>query len=103
MTTKRSIKPVELAEPALALGGKVRRRVHDHPAFRLTYSGVLATRILAGYQVIGLRHRLGLGVPDLEAAKRRQHRTSARRIYADVVWLQGLMIKIGQTIGSNPV
>ena len=78
-------------------------RVRAYPAFRFAYAAVLAARVIAGYRLLGARHRLGWGVPDLDAARRGHHYASAGRVYDSVVWLQGLMIKIGQTIGSNPV
>ena len=77
-------------------------RLLDRPAARLVYVAGLAARVIAGYKLIALRHRLGFGAPDREAAVRRQHEASARRVLAAVFRLQGLMIKIGQTIGSNP-
>ena len=41
-------------------------------------------------------------MPDPDAALHRHHERSAERVFAAVVRLQGLMIKIGQTIGSYP-
>lgn len=81
----------------------MRIRMLDLSAVRLAYAAGLAIRILLGYRLITVRHRLGLGVPDRAAALRAYHERSARRIFAGAVRLGGLMIKIGQTLGSNPV
>lgn len=77
-------------------------RLRELALFRFAYAAAVAVRVLGGYQLITLRHRLRLGVPDREAAVRRHHARSAGRVFDSVVRLQGLMIKIGQTIGSYP-
>lgn len=75
--------------------------IRENAIVRLLYAGWVAGRILAGYRLIALGAHLGL-VRDREAAVRRLHQRGARQVYRGVVRLQGLMIKIGQTIGSNP-
>lgn len=83
--------------------GGVPARLRERPAVRFSYAAALAAGIVGGYKLIDARHRLRLGVPDRDAAVHAHHRASARRVYHGAVRLQGLMIKIGQTIGSNPV
>lgn len=77
-------------------------RLREASAVRFAYAAALAAQVIGGYKLIKLRHRLGLGVPDRAAAAHRHHERSARRVFDGAVQLQGLMIKIGQTIGSNP-
>lgn len=77
-------------------------RVREHPLVRFGYAAWIAARVIGGYRLLTLRHRLRLGVPDREAAVRAHHRRGAQLVYDGVVRLQGLMIKIGQTLGSNP-
>lgn len=74
-----------------------------YPPVRLAYVAGVAARILAGYKAAALRHRLRGGPGDRARMMRRQHRYAARRVYQEAVRLQGLMIKLGQTAGSNPV
>ena len=81
---------------------RLETRVREAPPVRLAYAAGLAGRIIAGYKLIDLCHRLGLGVPDRDRAISRHHQRSAQRVLHGVFRLQGLMIKIGQTIGSNP-
>jgi aarF domain-containing kinase len=78
------------------------RRLRESPTIRSAYAVALGANVLGGYKLIDLRHRLRLGAGDREAARRRHHSRSARRLYQTVVRLRGLMIKIGQSIGSYP-
>lgn len=84
------------------IAGRAGDRIREVPAVRLAYAAALALRVIAGYKLLGLRHRLHLGVPDRAVAVRRHHERSAEMVLAGVFRLKGLMIKIGQTIGSNP-
>ena len=77
-------------------------RLLSVPAVRFAYVTALAIRVISGYKLIALRHRLGLGIRDRDAAIRAHHTRSAQRVLQGVFRLQGLLIKIGQTIGSNP-
>lgn len=86
----------------IALPARVGERIRETPAARFAYASALAVRIIGGYKLIKLRQRLGIGTIDREAAIHRYHERSARRVFDGAVRLQGLMIKIGQTIGSNP-
>lgn len=86
--------------------GTLRRRelpqvLRVQPAFRFAYAAGVALQLLASLKVVRFRYRHadeGRRV----AAVRRNHEMNARRVFHSVVRLQGLMIKIGQTIGSNP-
>lgn len=75
--------------------------VRHNRLFRFTYAGATAARILAGYKLLALR-RSRMSGAEYEERLRRHHLRSAERIYRGVLRLQGLMIKIGQTIGSRP-
>ena len=75
-------------------------QLRDVGIVRLGYAGGVAARILGGYKALDARkQRLG----EVYAERlRRHHLKSARRIYRGTLRLQGLMIKIGQTLGSRP-
>src|SRR6185503_5880361 len=70
---------------------------------RFVSVGALAAQCYAGYKAITVREKkLGL---DHEAAeqKRRDHHTwTANRFYDIAITRQGLLIKLGQVIGSRP-
>ena len=68
---------------------------------RFAYAGGLVASILAGYKLLSLR-RGRLTAEKYEERLSAYHTRSARQIYDAVLRLQGLMIKIGQTIGSRP-
>jgi predicted unusual protein kinase regulating ubiquinone biosynthesis (AarF/ABC1/UbiB family) len=68
---------------------------------RFAYAGGLIASILAGYKLLWLR-RGSLSSEEYQQRLRAYHTRSARQIYDGVLRLQGLMIKIGQTIGSRP-
>ena len=68
---------------------------------RFAYAGGLVASILAGYKLLSLR-RGRLSAEKYEERLSAYHTRSARQIYDAVLRLQGLMIKIGQTIGSRP-
>src|SRR5438093_7757980 len=68
---------------------------------RFAYAGGLVASILAGYKLLSLR-RGSLSSEEYQQRLRAYHTRSARQIYDGVLRLQGLMIKIGQTIGSRP-
>ena len=68
---------------------------------RFGYAGYIAGRIVLGYQSLILTRRTGRKEA-YEQRLRAQHHRSALRIYNSVLQLQGLMIKLGQTIGSRP-
>ena len=70
-------------------------------SYRFTYAAATATRILSGYKMLSLRkNRMTPEQYDKRLSD--HHRRSAERIFKGVVSLRGLMIKIGQTIGSRP-
>src|SRR2546428_559741 len=68
---------------------------------RFAYAGGLVASILTGYKLLSLR-RGRLSQEEYQDRLSSYHTRSARQIYDGVVRLQGLMIKIGQTIGSRP-
>jgi ubiquinone biosynthesis protein len=63
-------------------------------------AGTLIARVAAGYGLTALGKRRRTP-EEHEALLSAQHRRSAERIYSGVLGLQGLMIKIGQTMGSR--
>ncbi len=79
----------------------MRLRLRELRLVRFAYAGAVVARVLVGYKLLALRkgrwspekyqHRLSV-----------YHLNSAKRIYNGVLRLQGLMIKIGQTLGSRP-
>ena len=62
----------------------------------------MAGRTLAGYRLLKLRYRRPEQLAAYRAATHASHAHSAERIYDAALRMQGLMIKVGQTIGSNP-
>lgn len=63
----------------------------------------LAARVYLGYKAITLRHSRGLLTDEQAEARRRAHHTwCARQLYRLAVQRQGLLIKLGQLIGSRP-
>ena len=63
----------------------------------------LAARVYGGYKAITLREkRLGLDPEAAEKRRKRHHARSAKRYYDLAVSRQGLLIKLGQVIGSRP-
>jgi predicted unusual protein kinase regulating ubiquinone biosynthesis (AarF/ABC1/UbiB family) len=75
--------------------------LRENRAFRFSYAATTAARILAGYKLLAMR-KDRLTPDEYDKRLRKHHRRSAERIYRGVVNLRGLMIKIGQTIGSRP-
>jgi predicted unusual protein kinase regulating ubiquinone biosynthesis (AarF/ABC1/UbiB family) len=76
-------------------------QLRDIGVVRLGYAGGVAARILGGYKALEMRQsRMSEDAYDRRV--RRHHEKSARQIYRGVLRLQGLMIKIGQTLGSRP-
>jgi predicted unusual protein kinase regulating ubiquinone biosynthesis (AarF/ABC1/UbiB family) len=70
---------------------------------RFVSVGALAARVYAGYKVISLREkRLGLEHEAAEEKRRAHSLRSAERFYNIAVTRQGLLIKLGQIIGSRP-
>ncbi|MDO8614355.1 MAG: AarF/UbiB family protein [Dehalococcoidia bacterium] len=63
--------------------------------------GTLAARMYLGYKAISLAEKR-LHIEDGERRRRRHHRWSAQRFYDVAVSRQGLLIKLGQIIGSRP-
>src|SRR5881397_327531 len=76
-------------------------QLRDIGVVRLGYAGGVAARILLEYKTLQVR-KPSMSVERYERRLRRQHLKSARRIYRATLRLQGLMIKIGQTLGSRP-
>ena len=75
--------------------------LRENRVFRFTYAAATATRILSGYKMLSLRKNR-MSPEQYEKRLRDHHRRSAERIFKGVISLRGLMIKIGQTIGSRP-
>ncbi|MEX0682583.1 MAG: AarF/UbiB family protein [Dehalococcoidia bacterium] len=70
---------------------------------RFVTVGSLAARVYLGYKVITLREkRFGLTHPKAERKRSRHHQRSAENFYHVAVSRQGLLIKLGQIIGSRP-
>ena len=76
-------------------------QLRDLGVVRLGYAAGVAARILGGYKALDAR-RKRMSEDEFDRRTRRHHRQSARRIYRGTLRLQGLMIKIGQTLGSRP-
>ena len=76
-------------------------QLRDIGVVRLGYAGGVAARILGGYKALDARKNR-MPEDEFDRRTRRHHRQSARRIYRGTLRLQGLMIKIGQTLGSRP-
>ena len=76
-------------------------QLRDIGVVRLGYAGGVAARILGGYKALDARKNR-MSDDEYDRRVRRHHRQSARRIYRGTLRLQGLMIKIGQTLGSRP-
>jgi len=75
--------------------------LREAPTLRFAYALAIAGQTLAGYRLLVWRQR-NAPAAVRAAALRAEHQGNAERIYAAVLRLQGLMIKIGQTLGSNP-
>ena len=70
---------------------------------RFVAVGGLAARVYGGYKAISLREqKLGLDREAAEEKRRKHHTRSASRFYDVAVTRQGLLIKLGQIIGSRP-
>jgi predicted unusual protein kinase regulating ubiquinone biosynthesis (AarF/ABC1/UbiB family) len=70
---------------------------------RFVAVGGLAAGVYAGYKAISLREsRFGLDHEAAEAKRHEHHAWSARRFYDIAVTRQGLLIKLGQIVGSRP-
>jgi len=70
---------------------------------RFVAVGGLAAAVYAGYKAISVREqRLGLSHDAAEEKRHRHHDWSARHFYDIAVTRQGLLIKLGQIIGSRP-
>jgi predicted unusual protein kinase regulating ubiquinone biosynthesis (AarF/ABC1/UbiB family) len=77
-------------------------KLTDH-VDRFVSVGSLAAGVYAGYKVISLREkRLGLDHEKAEEKRRKHGSWSAKRFYEIAVTRQGLLIKLGQIIGSRP-
>lgn len=70
-------------------------------AIRLGYTGAVAAKVLGSYKLLSLR-RSRMSTKAYEQHTSKTHRQNAELLYSTVIRLQGLMIKIGQTIGSRP-
>jgi predicted unusual protein kinase regulating ubiquinone biosynthesis (AarF/ABC1/UbiB family) len=76
-------------------------QLRDIGVARLGYAGGVAARVLGGYKVLETR-KSHIPEDEYDRRLRHHHRQSARRIYRATLRMQGLMIKIGQTLGSRP-
>lgn len=77
------------------------RRFLNSPVVRFAYAGATVARTLGPYQVLNLR-RTKLTDEEYDRRLNELHARGAQTVYDAVIRLQGLMIKIGQTIGSRP-
>jgi len=68
--------------------------------YRFVYAGSVSARILARYKWLSLR-RSRMSDEEYAARLSAAHQRGARQVYNGVIHLKGLMIKIGQTIGSR--
>jgi predicted unusual protein kinase regulating ubiquinone biosynthesis (AarF/ABC1/UbiB family) len=68
---------------------------------RFVAVGSLAAGVYLGYKGISLAEQR-FGLKDANERRRRHHAWSARRFYDIAVSRQGLLIKLGQSIGSRP-
>jgi ubiquinone biosynthesis protein len=75
-------------------------QLRDVGVVRLGYAAGVAARILIDYKALQAR-KPRMPEERYDQRLRRQHLKSARRIYRATLRLQGLMIKIGQTLGSR--
>jgi len=75
-------------------------QLRDIGVVRLGYAGGVAARILLDYKALQAR-KPRMPEERYERHLHKQHLKSARRIYRATLRLQGLMIKIGQTLGSR--
>ncbi len=75
-------------------------QLRDIGVVRLGYAGGVAARILGGYKALESR-KSRMSEDAYDRRVRRHHLKSAHRIYRATLRLQGLMIKIGQTLGSR--
>lgn len=68
--------------------------------YRLAHAGRMAAGVLLSYRRLAAKKKK---LPDDEYQRRLSelHTRNAQRIYKNVINLQGLMIKIGQTLGSR--
>jgi len=70
---------------------------------RFVAVGGLAAAVYAGYKAISVREaKFGLGHEEAEWKRSRHHSWSAKHFYDVAVSRQGLLIKLGQIIGSRP-
>jgi len=70
---------------------------------RFVTVGGMAAAVYGGYKLITVREqKLGLDHDSAEEKRLRHHSWSARRFYDVAVSRQGLLIKLGQIIGSRP-
>src|SRR2546427_3218453 len=75
-------------------------RFREIRLLRFAYAGYIAARILLGYRRISAKKKM-LSEDDYRQLLREHHVRSARRLYDGALRMQGLMIKIGQTLGSR--
>src|SRR2546428_2831529 len=75
-------------------------RFREIRLLRFAYTGYIAARIRLGYRSLASK-RKRLSEDEYDRRLRLHHLRSANRLYDGVLRLQGLMIKIGQTIGSR--
>jgi len=98
---QRSVSAVWRAAQAEWDGSELLPQLLEARPLRFAYAGGLVASILAGYKLLSLR-RGRLSQEEYAEKLSAYHTRSAQQIYDAVLRLQGLMIKIGQTIGSRP-
>lgn len=76
-------------------------RLREMSVHRSLYAGFIGARIILGYKMLS-RRQGSMAPEEYERKIRERHARAAEQIYSAVLSMQGLMIKIGQTIGSRP-
>lgn len=75
-------------------------QIREIRLFRFAYAASIIARILTGYRLLALRR--GRMSPEQYSERLGAlHQKGAEHVYNGVIDLKGLMIKIGQTIGSR--
>ena len=78
----------------------MRTSIREFGAYRFAYAASVITRILARYKLLSMR-RNRMSEEEYTRRLTAAHEKGARQVYKGVIHLKGLMIKIGQTIGSR--
>jgi aarF domain-containing kinase len=76
-------------------------KFREMSVFRCLYASIIGARIILGYKLLA-RQKACLSQEEYAEKLKERHSRAAEGVYRAVLSLQGLMIKIGQTIGSRP-